>query len=101
MQIVGIIGIHQSLGGGRPRFGVTFTPYAQGEGGPVSIRWFSSLQQVGAFLKSLGIRKDLIAAATHQLAAGRSAVIPGIVLSEAVIERRGLTGNAVLTKKAG
>ncbi len=100
MQLEGTIGIHQSLGGSRARFGVTFAPYAREQGGPGSIRWFDALQQVGAFLKSLGIRKDLIAAAIHQLAAGLSAVIPSVVLSEEVIERRGLDSTAALTRKA-
>lgn len=101
MQLEGTIGIHQSLGGNRARFGVTFAPYARDEQGASGVRWFDALQQVGAFLKSLRIRNDLIAAAIHQLAAGLSAVIPGVVLSQEVIHRRGLDGNAALAKKAG
>jgi len=100
MQLEGTIGIHQSLRGNRARFGVTFAPYAKEEGGARGIRWFDALQQVGAFLKSLRIRNDLIAAAIHQLAAGLSAVIPSVVLSEEVIERRGLDSTAALVKKA-
>jgi hypothetical protein len=99
MQLEGTIGIHQSLGGNGARFGVTFAPYAREEGGTCGIRRFDALQQVGAFLKALGIRKDLIAAAIHQLAAGLSAVIPSVVLSEEVIQRRGLDSTATLTRR--
>ncbi len=99
MQLEGTIGIHQSLGGNGARFGVTFVPYAREEGGAGGIRRFDALQQVGAFLKALGIRKDLIAAAIHQLAAGLSAVIPSVVLSEEVIQRRGLDSTATLTRR--
>ncbi len=100
MQLEGTIGIHQSLVGSGARFGVTFAPYApREEGGACGIRWFDALHKVGAFLKSLGIRKELIAAAVHQLAAGLSAVIPSVVLSEEVIQRRGLDVTVTLKRR--
>ena len=87
----GTIGIHQSLGGSGARFGVVFAPYTpKDETQSWVVRHFSLLQQVGAFLKALGIRKELIANALRELVAGRSAVIPGVVLSEKVVHRRGL-----------
>jgi hypothetical protein len=91
LEYEGTIRIFQSLGGGGARFGVVFSPYVQRvEGGTCGVRRFNVLQQVIAFLKILGVRKDLIATALHQLVAGRSAEIPSVVLSEKVVQRRGL-----------
>jgi hypothetical protein len=102
MVYEGTIGIHQSLGGSGARFGVVFAPYDSKDEGPSwVVRQFSVLQQVGAFLKALGIRKDLIANALRELVAGRSAVIPGVVLTEKVVQRRGLDSTSSSKRRVG
>ena len=100
MEQEGTIGIHQSLGGDGARFGVVFSPYVTPEGsGQPAVRRFSDLQQVVAFLKLLGICKDWIGTAFQQLAAGRSARIPNVVLSEKKIQRQGLETTVSLNRR--
>ncbi len=91
MEYEGTLAIHQSLGGNGARFGVVFAPYVPKEEGTTSVvRRFNELQQVGAFLKTLGICKDMISDALRQLFAGRSVEIPSVVLSEKVVQKHGL-----------
>ncbi len=100
MEYEGTIAIHQSLGGTAERFGVVFAPYEpKVDGASFAVRRFNELRQVGAFLKSLGVCKDMISHALRQLFAGRSVEIPRVVLSEKAVQRHGLEGTAPLKRR--
>ena len=78
----GTIRIHRSIGGTGAAFRVTFVPYdaeAEDAGGE---RTFRELQQVRAFLKTLGLGAEYITDALRQLTAGRSASVPNVSLSD-------------------
>jgi hypothetical protein len=86
----GTIRIHRSIGGTGAAFRVTFVPYdSDGEGAP-GVRSFHQVQEVRAFLKSLGVNPALMADVLRQLAAGRSASVPNVSLSEEVVKNAGL-----------
>jgi hypothetical protein len=86
----GTIRIHRSIGGTGAAFRVSFVPYdSDGEGTP-GVRSFHEVQQVRAFLKTLGINSQLAADALRQLAAGRSASIPSVSLSDEDVKSSGL-----------
>jgi hypothetical protein len=87
----GTIRIHRSIAGSGAAFRVTFVPYDADDQGVAGVRSFHEAQQVRAFLKTLGVSQDLIADALRQLAAGRSASLPNVSLSEAAVKNAGLT----------
>jgi hypothetical protein len=81
----GTIRIHRSIGGIGAAFRVSFVPYDSDGEGTVGVRAFHEVQQVRAFLKSLGVNAELITDALRQLAAGRSASVPNVSLSQEVV----------------
>jgi hypothetical protein len=92
----GTIRIHRSIGGSGAAFRVTFAPYDTDAEGAAGVRAFHEVQQVRAFLKSLGLNAQLIGDALRQLAAGRSASVPNVTLSESAVRSSGLiTGESV------
>jgi hypothetical protein len=99
MPIEGTIRIHRSIGGTEAPFRVSFVPYsAEGESAE-AMRTFREVQQVRAFLKSLGVRLELITDVLRQIAAGRSASLPSVTLSDDVVKNSGLELPAPVTKK--
>ena len=84
----GTLRIHRSIGGSGAAFQVTFAPYSAEEG-TAGVRRFHELQHVRAFLRVLGIGAEFIREALRQLAAGRSASVPDVRLSDEVIRRAG------------
>ena len=99
MPIEGTIRIHRSIGGTEAPFRVSFVPYsAEGESAE-AMRTFREVQQVRSFLKSLGVRLDLITDVLRQIAAGRSASLPSVTLSDDVVKNSGLELPAPVAKK--
>ena len=99
MPIEGTIRIHRSIGGTEAPFRVSFVPYsAEGESAE-AMRTFREVQQVRAFLKSLGVRLELITDVLRQIAAGRSASLPSVTLSDDVMKNSGLELPAPVAKK--
>ena len=99
MPIEGTIRIHRSIGGTAAPFRVSFVPYsAEGENAE-AMRTFREVQQVRAFLKSLGIRQDQITDVLRQIAAGRSASLPSVSLTDDVVKNAGLELPAPVAKK--
>jgi hypothetical protein len=90
MAYEGTIRIHRSIGGTGAAFRVTFVPYDSDTAGTAGVRAFHEVQQVRAFLKSLGVNVELISDALRQLAAGRSAYVPNVSLSQEVVKHAGL-----------
>src|SRR5262245_47666049 len=91
----GTIRIHRSIGGvGGAAFRVSFAPYDADDNGAPGIRSFHEVQQVRAFLKSLGVNAALIADVLRQLAAGRSASVPNVSIPEDVVKHAGLHATA-------
>jgi hypothetical protein len=99
MATEGTIRIHRSIAGTGAAFRVSFVPYDSDGEGAAGIRSFHEVQQVRAFLKSLGVNQELIADALRQLAAGRSASLPNVSLSEAVVKSSGLTTTPSLARR--
>jgi hypothetical protein len=99
MSIEGTIRIHRSIAGPGAAFRVSFVPYDSDNDSTAAIRAFNEVQQVRAFLKSLGMNQHLIADALRQLAAGRSASIPSVSLSEDAIKNAGLESRVVAKSK--
>ena len=95
----GTIRIHRSIGGTGAAFRVSFVPYDSDEGGQAGVRAFHEAQHVRAFLKSLGVNAQLIADVLRQLAAGRSASVPNVSLSEDVVKSAGLTTTVSLARR--
>ena len=95
----GTIRIHRSMAGTGAAFQVTFAPY-DGEGA-TGVRRFQELQHVRAFLRALGVGAEYIREALRQLAAGRSASLPNVSLSEEVLRRTGLDGTPNLARSVG
>ena len=93
----GTIKIHRSIAGTGAAFQVTFAPY-DAEKGISGVRRFQELQHVRAFLRILGIGADYVREALRQLAAGRSASVPNVSLSEEVLRRTGLDSTANLAR---
>ncbi len=95
----GTIRIHRSIGGTGAAFRVSFAPYDSDVEGAAGVRSFHEVQQVRAFLKSLGVNAQLTADALRQLAAGRSASVPNVSLSEEDVKNAGLNGTATLARR--
>ena len=96
----GTIRIHRSIWGSGAAFQVTFAPY-NAESGETGVRRFQELQHVRAFLRVLGIGAEHIREALRQLAAGRSAAVSGVSLSEAVLRRAGFESLDNLARSMG
>jgi len=90
MAIEGTIRIHRSIAGTGAAFRVSFVPYDTDGEGAAGVRSFHEIQQVRAFLKTLGLPSALAADALRQLTAGRSASIPSVSLSEDAVKNAGL-----------
>src|SRR2546421_9396689 len=90
MAIEGTIRIHRSIAGIGAAFRVSFVPYDTDGEGAAGVRSFHEIQQVRAFLKTLGLPSALAADALRQLTAGRSASIPSVSLSEEAVKNAGL-----------
>jgi|SRR5216110_2346507 hypothetical protein len=90
MAIDGTIRIHRSIAGTGAAFRVSFVPYDTDGEGAAGVRSFHEIQQVRAFLKTLGLPAHLAADALRQLTAGRSASIPNVSLSEDAVKNAGL-----------
>jgi hypothetical protein len=90
MSIEGTIRIHRLIGGLGPAFRVQFVPYSSDGEGTAGVRPFNEVQQVRAFLKSLGVGAEQIKDALRQLAAGRSAYLSNVSLAEDVVKSSGL-----------
>jgi hypothetical protein len=95
----GTIRIHRSIGGTGAAFRVSFVPYDSDGEGTAGVRAFHEVQHVRAFLKSLGVNAELIKDALRQLAAGRSASVPNVSLSEEVVKSAGLDTSASLARR--
>ena len=94
----GTIRIHRSIGGTGAAFRVSFVPYSADGDSTAGVRAFHEVQQVRSFLKSLGINQDLIQDALRQLAAGRSASLSNVSLSDSVIRSAGLDSTVNLAR---
>jgi hypothetical protein len=94
----GTVRIHRSIAGTGAAFRVSFVPY-DAEDGSAGVRAFHEAQQVRSFLKTLGVNAQLIADALRQLAAGRSASLPNVSLSEDVVKHAGLNITASLARR--
>jgi hypothetical protein len=99
----GTIRIHRSIGGTGAAFRVAFVPYAEAEDAPPTggERSFRELQQVGAFLKMLGLGAEYIRDALRQLTAGRSASLPNVSLSDKALKSAGFENLASLARSNG
>ncbi len=95
----GTIRIHRSIGGTGAAFRVSFVPYDSDGEGTAGVRSFHEVQQVRAFLKSLGVNAQAAADALRQLAAGRSASLPNVSLTEDVVKSAGLVTTVSLARR--
>jgi hypothetical protein len=86
----GTIRIYRLIGGTGAAFRVSFVPYSTEKEGEAGMRSFHEVQQVRSFLKGLGIGAELIREVLRQLAAGRSASLPNVSLSDQVVKSSGL-----------
>ena len=93
MAIDGTIRIHRSIGGTGAAFRVSFVPYDTDGETTAAVRSFHEVQQVRAFLKSLGVPAQISADALRQLAAGRSASISQRLAGRRRCEGRGFGGH--------
>ena len=100
MAIDGTIRIHRSIGGTGAAFRVSFVPYDTDGETTAAVRSFHEVQQVRAFLKSVGVNTQVSADALRQLAAGRSASIPNVSLEEEDVKDAGLVGTNLAKAKA-
>jgi hypothetical protein len=96
----GMIRIQRSIGGSGAAFQVTFAPYNT-EGEVSGVRRFHELQQVRDFLRVLGIGADFIREALRQLAAGRSAALSDVSLSDTAFRRAGFVSSDNLARSIG
>jgi len=74
-------------------------PYDSDGEGTAGVRSFHEVQQVRAFLKSIGVNAELVKDALRQLAAGRSASVPNVALSEEVVKSSGLDATATVARR--
>jgi hypothetical protein len=95
----GTIRIHRLIGGTGAAFRVSFVPYSADGDSVAGVRSFHEVQQVRAFLKGLGLGAELIKDALRQLAAGRSASVPNVSLSEEAVKGAGLDSSASLARR--
>ena len=65
------------------------------------MRSFHEVQHVRAFLKLLGVGAELIKDALRQLAAGRSASVPNVSLTDEVVKSAGLLTTENLARTRG
>jgi hypothetical protein len=94
----GTIRIHRLIGGTGAAFRVAFVPYDAEAENLTGMRSFQEVQQVRAFLNVLGIGAELIKDALRQLAAGRSAYLPNISLSDKAMKSAGFYGEPHLVR---
>jgi len=97
----GTIRIHRSIGGTGAAFRVAFVPYDSDGDSTPSMRSFHEVQHVRAFLKLLGVGAELIKDALRQLAAGRSASVPNVSLSDEAVKNAGLFSTENLARSRG
>ena len=65
------------------------------------MRSFHEVQHVRAFLKLLGVGAELIKDALRQLAAGRSASVPNVSLTDEAVKNAGLLTTENLARSRG
>ena len=88
----GTLRIHRSIAGTAAPFRVTFQPYQDGdEPAPAAERKFYHLQDVREFLHVLGLGAEYIREALRELAAGRSAFLTNVGLTEKAIKNAGFS----------
>ncbi|HVS89425.1 MAG TPA: hypothetical protein VHF01_14565 [Candidatus Acidoferrum sp.] len=97
----GTIRIHRSIVGTGAAFRVSFVPYSSDGESTAAVRAFHEVQHVRAFLKLLGVGAELIKDALRQLAAGRSASVPNVSLSDEAVKSAGLTSTENLARSRG
>jgi hypothetical protein len=97
----GTIRIHRSIGGTGAAFRVSFVPYSSDGESTAGVRAFHEVQHVRAFLKLLGVGAELTKDALRQLAAGRSASVPNVSLSDEAVKSAGLTSTENLARSRG
>ena len=86
----GTLRIHRSIAGTSAPFRVTFQPYQDSdEPAPAAERSFRHLQDVREFLHVLGLGAEYIREALRELAAGRSAFLTNVGLTEKAIKNAG------------
>ena len=95
----GTIRIHRLIGGAGAAFRVSFVPYDSDGEGTAGVRSFHEVQQVRTFLKSIGVNSEVIKEALRQLAAGRSASVLNVALSEEVVKSSGLDATAAVARR--
>jgi hypothetical protein len=95
----GTIRIHRSIVGTGAAFRVSFVPYSSDGESTAAVRAFHEVQHVRAFL--LGVGAELIKDALRQLAAGRSASVPNVSLSDEAVKSAGLTSTENLARSRG
>jgi len=95
----GTIRIHRLIGGAGAAFRVSFVPYDSDGEGTAGVRSFHEVQQVRTFLKSIGVNAEVVKEALRQLAAGRSASVPNVALSEEVVKSSGLDATAAVVRR--
>jgi hypothetical protein len=89
----GTLRIHRSIAGTSAPFRVTYQAYQDGdEPAPAAERSFYHLQDVREFLNVLGIGAQYVRDALRELAAGRSAFLTNIALTEKAIKSAGFGG---------
>lgn len=98
MTSEGTIRIHRSIGGTGAAFRVSFVPYDEADEAMGGERAFRELQQVRAFLKTLGLESQYISDALRQLSMGRSASVPNVSLSEKAVKNAGFASFANLAR---
>jgi hypothetical protein len=87
------------IGGNGAAFRVSFVPYDSDGEGTAGVRSFHEVQQVRTFLKSIGVNVEVVKEALRQLAAGRSASVPNVALSEEVVKSSGLDATAAVARR--
>ena len=95
----GTLRVHRSIAGTAAAFRVSFVPYsAEGET-TGNIRAFHEVQQVRAFLKLLGLASELAKDVLRQLAAGRSASVPNVSLTDEAMKSAGFDATQLVKTK--
>ena len=77
-----------------PRFGYLSCPTIPMAKAQRAFVHFMKCSRFARFLKSLGVNAELIRDVQRQLAAGRSASVPNVALSEDVVKSSGLNATA-------
>jgi hypothetical protein len=84
----GTIGIHRTLSEGGPVYDVFFAPNA--DESACNSRRFRALDGLAEFLVSLEVGEEWIMRTLNEVRAGRSALIPNVILTDEVISLEGL-----------